>query len=294
MALRLLFLLILISVIKGGIQTAVKVGLEGLPPMGFIGWRNLLAIGFMAAGALAVRRFRKREAWWPAFGVGPLLITGVMLGGTMLLYVHGMVHTTASRATVISSAQPLFVLALARVFLPGERITLAKGAGLVLGFVGINLLFFGGGFGGRGESSILGDGLVLGGAFLWAVQSIYEKKIIPNYRPFTLVFWQIAFTMVLMLGLSAVLEQDRPLVFNTRTTTAFLYMVFPVTLFVYPTYMYVLQYVEVSRISYFNFVMTVSGVLLGVLLLGDPVTLALVVSLVLVSAGVILVMRPRQ
>lgn len=300
MALRLLFLLIFISIIKGGIPTAVKVGLDELPPMGFIGWRNLIAAAALALGALSLKRYRNRETWWPSAGVGPPLTAAILLAVTMILFMYGMVHTSASRATVVSSTQPLFVLVLARLFLPGERITLAKSAGLALGLGGIALLISGGHVQPEGRPTLLGDSLVLCGTLVWAIQSIYEKKILPRYRPFTLVYWQIVFTAVAMLILWAVLEGDCPTDLKLQTRIAFLYMVIPVTIFVYPVYMYVLQYVEVSRISHFNFVMTASGVILGVALLREPITLPLILSVLLVSGGVILVMRsgggeaPRQ
>ncbi|MCZ6691385.1 MAG: DMT family transporter, partial [Planctomycetota bacterium] len=144
----------------------------------------------------------------------------------------------------------------------------------------------------EGSWAFRGDALVLGGTIVWSIQSIYEKRILPNYRPFTIVVWQIALSSVVMWILWAIFEREQAVVLNTRTISAFLYMVFPVTIFVYLTYMYVLQYMQVSTISYFNFVMTVSGVLLGVLILGEPITLPLVLSMLLVSGGVVLVMRP--
>jgi drug/metabolite transporter (DMT)-like permease len=123
------------------------------------------------------------------------------------------------------------------------------------------------------------------------VQSVYEKRILPRYRPFTLVWYQITLSAVVLLLLWIIFERDRPIDLEPRVIAAFLYLVFPVMILVYLGYMHVLQYTEVSRISYFNFVMTVSGVVFGVVLLEEPVTVPLVASVILVSGGVILVLR---
>jgi drug/metabolite transporter (DMT)-like permease len=292
MAIRLLLLIILISLIKGGVQTAVKVAEEGFPPFGLVGWRNLTAAVFMGGGALLFQRFRQKEAWWPSAGLGPVLVPAVLLTICLLCFFLGMTYTAASRATVLASAQPMVVLVLARIVLPSEKITLWKVAGLVAGLAGILILFFSNLLGEGERASLVGDTLIFVAAFFWAVQSVYEKRILPRYRPFTLVWYQITFSAVILLLLWIIFERGQPIVLDDgKVIFAFLYLVFPVMILVYLGYMYVLQYTEVSRISYFNFVMTVSGVVFGVVLLKEPVTIPLIASVLLVSGGVILILR---
>ena len=294
MTTRIILLLIAISVIKGSLQTAIKYAQDDFPPLGLAGWRNVTAVAAMALAALAFRRMRNREMWWPAFGVGPLITVGAILSVTIGLFFVALEHTSASRATVLASSQPMMVLILARLFIPGERLTLPKVSGLLLGLGGVLLLLVGGHLTIEGERSLQGDVMILGSVFVWAVQSIYEKRILPHYRPFTLATWQLGVSGLLLLGGWAVLEKGQALIFNPASTALFLYFVFPVTVFVYLTYLSVLQYVQVSQISYFNFVMTVTGVFFGVALLGEPVTVYLVLSVLLVSGGVILIMRSES
>ncbi|MCK7483697.1 MAG: EamA family transporter [Candidatus Moduliflexus flocculans] len=91
----------------------------------------------------------------------PLLINSLLFTVQLSLVYVGFTMTSASRGALITNLQPFFLLFLAHFFLAGDRITLLKLIGLVLGFAGRGLRLAGP-RGRRAATSWPGDLLLLG------------------------------------------------------------------------------------------------------------------------------------
>src|SRR5690606_6084424 len=68
------------------------------------------------------------------------ILVGLLFGGEFMLLFFGLDYTTAARGALMLNTMPFWVLIGAHLWL-GERITLAKLAGLVLAFAGVVLVF---------------------------------------------------------------------------------------------------------------------------------------------------------
>lgn len=128
----------LLCLIWGSTWLVIKVGYGGLGPF------NVAAIRFLVAGLLCVaivplvgaRRPRGRAEWWLIAFVGVVLF-GLDYG---LIY-WGEQFISSGLTAILFATLPLITMAVAHVYVPGERITARKLTGTVLAFLGILALF---------------------------------------------------------------------------------------------------------------------------------------------------------
>src|SRR6266404_799099 len=124
--------------IWGSTWLFIKLGLADLPPLTFAGIRFVLASLILVAMILVrgVRWPRTRHDWLLIAIVGFLQFTlnyGLVFWGEQ--------HISSGLAAVLQSIFPAFGLIIAHVYLPYERMTRAKVVGVLLGVLGIVVIF---------------------------------------------------------------------------------------------------------------------------------------------------------
>ena len=128
---------IFLCALFGGNTVAIKISLSGMGPFTNAGIRFAVAGAVIAAWAMATRRsFRLKKGQ-----VGHILTASAIFTAQLALFYLGMVRTNASRGALMSNLVPFFVLILAHFVIPGDRFTLRKGLGILLGFGGVAFLF---------------------------------------------------------------------------------------------------------------------------------------------------------
>ena len=208
-----------------------------------------------------------------------------MLFQTVLQYIFfytGLAHTSGVRGSVINAAGTFFSLFLAAFLFRFEKLTAAKIAGSIAGFLGVLLIVTAGGAGGGGIS-FSGEGCMVIAALTSAVAGCFIKLFSDRENPVTLSGWQFLTLMGLALGGSL-----RPT--GGMAWLLLLYMGY-ISAGAYTLWGILLKYNEVSRISILGFMNPVLGVLLSALFLGESreaFSVRVFAALVLVSAGIIL------
>src|SRR6476646_6546960 len=119
--------------IWGSTWLFIKLGLADLPPLTFAGIRFLLAGLILTAIVLARRVPWPRGRDWILIAIVGFLQFTLNYG----LVFWGEQHIPSGLAAVLQSTFPAFGLVLAHLYLPGERITLLKVMGVLMGIVGI-------------------------------------------------------------------------------------------------------------------------------------------------------------
>ena len=166
-----------LGLVWGGTFPLIKVALEGITPF----WLAAGRIGFAAALLCAVWAWRggglfKEHTNWPAVMIIGLASTAL----PFMLINWGQQHVSAGFTGLSMAAIPLFVLPLAHVFVPGERMTLRRTIGFGIGFVGVALLIGGKAFeSSNSELELLGRFACLSAAACYAVSSILTRRLPP-------------------------------------------------------------------------------------------------------------------
>lgn len=271
-----------LAVLFGANVVAIKVSLKGIGPLTTSGLRFGIAALAITVWALVMGKpLRLRPKQWRH-----LLILVPLYTAQMGLFYLGMGKTYASRATLLGNLQPFLVLLMAHYFLPGDRMTWRKACGVLVGLLGVGVLFF--------DPSALannlqaGDLLILGSVLLWSVSTIYVKRIIHEFESFHLVLHPMLLEAPILLAAGWFLD-DPPVGTVDWTVVAALGFQGLISASLgLVLWMHLAQRYGAVALNSFCFLMPVAGVLLSGALLGEPVaTLPVIMALALVVVGVL-------
>jgi drug/metabolite transporter (DMT)-like permease len=270
-------------------QVAIKLALPEIPPLVQAAFRSTF-------GALIVVLWARGRGVKLTESDGTLvpgLIAGVLFALEFLLIFRGLTWTSASRASLFIYTAPFFVVIGARWLLPSDRFDRWQWLGLCLSFAGI-VVVFGVPTPGGDPNELIGDlMLVLAGA-AWGATTLVIKASRLAHAPFekTLLYQLIVSAPVLALCAHAFGERvvEPP---STLAVGSLLYQTFWVVAVTYLAWFALIQRYSASRVSVFTFLTPLFGVAAGHVVLGEPLTPAFALAVVLVVAGLVLVNRPR-
>ena len=273
----------LLCTVFGANAVAIKISLTGLGTFTTAGLRFAMATFAICLWAkLTGRSFRINKEQLPQLLILSLIFT-IQLS---LMYI-GFSKTNASRATLLINLQPFFVLFLAHLFIPGDRITHRKILGLFLGFTGMAFVFLA--KKGITDDAQTGDVLILVTALVWACNTVYTKRIINDFEPFQVVFYPMMFSAPCFLIAGFI--WDEPMIghLNPEVVGALLYQGLLTAAFAFVAWNYLLQKYGAVSLHSFIFIMPIVGVLLGEWLLDEPVTYNILLALLLIVTGILVV-----
>jgi len=209
------------------------------------------------------------------------------------LFNLGISKSNASRAALIANLLPFWVLFLAHFFIPGDRITRRKFFGILLGFGGVALMFAE--KKGVAADFRIGDIIILGATLIWAGSVIYLKRIIGAFSPFQVTFYSMFFSVPVFFLEAALCDRHMILKLDYKIIGALLYQSLITATFGFVTWNTLLKRYGAVALHSFIFIMPIAGVVLGGLVLGEPITSRLVMALVLIVAGILIVhLKPRK
>jgi drug/metabolite transporter (DMT)-like permease len=183
------------------------------------------------------------------------------------LEINGIARTTASAASIIVAAIPVFVIVLSAATL-GERSGARQWLGVALSFAGVAALIELGGS--RGGGSLGGDLLVLGAAFTAAVGTLIARRLMVSRSALYVTAYQNLFGALFMAPL-ALLEA---LLAGVRTPSsaavgAVLYLTLGCSVLAYLLLNYAFRFLEASRVAVFINLTPVVAVAAAYVLLGE-------------------------
>ena len=261
-----------------------------ITPFMAAGLRGLLATVLLTLFGL----WRRESLLFRGMELIHALVIGGMFGLEFAFIFFGAPFTTGGHVSIFVNTAPFFVALGAHWFFPHERMHLVKLAGLVVAFAGVVVLF-------SDELYVQqsgfwrGDLLVLCGAFMWGATTLYMKRyLVVTFSAFRLLYAQVLFSTIFLLGLSWVVEPE-PFLHTSETTWLILgFQGVVVVCFSYLMWMHLLRFYQASAMQSFTFLTPVWGVLAGIVLLGERATVLLLLGMALVGAGLFLVSRPRK
>ena len=284
-------LLIMICFLWGGNAVTIRISNQGIPPLMAATIRSMVAAGCIALFA----RFKGRSFLMPRGDKIHGMVIGFLFGMDFLFLYWGVAFTTASRSVIFLYTHPFWVALGAHFFVQGERLTPAKGLGLIMAFAGVLSVF-------SARSSALPSGYWIGdlmevvAAVFWGSTTLYLKKIsqkkpISHYQT---LFAQLFFSVpVLGIG-SLIFEGGKGLALSGLILAAFAYQILVIAVFSYLFWFWMIIQFPVSNLTAFTFLAPLFGVIMGSVLLSEPVTPLVWIGMALVGGGIYLVNRPSK
>ena len=278
---------IVVCVVWGTTYLAIRVALESVPVALLAGLR-WTAAGLLLTAALPLARqsLPHPRAW------GPIVLAGFLM---MVIGNGGVVWAeqyVASGLTAVVVAIVPFWTVLVEALLPrGERLTLRTFTGLTVGFAGIVVLVWPeltlGGH--EGRVFIAGVAALQLACIGWALGTAFTKRNAMAATPLAASALQMLVSGVMLVLIGTAAGEWSRLAFTPRTASALLYLIVFGSVVGYSAYVYALQHLPVSTVSQYAYVNPIIAVVLGTLLLAEPLSLGTFLAAALVFAGIAIV-----
>ncbi len=222
------------------------------------------------------------------------VLAGLLFAGEFVCIYLGLRYTTASRMTVFLYTSPFVVALLLPRFVPSEKLRGLQWVGLCLAF-GAVAVAFSESFGQSAPAQLLGDVLALTGGALWGLTTLVIRTTpLATASPEKTLFYQVAVTALVAPVLSRVLGETWGWSYSGWAWTSLALQTVVGAFASYLTWMWLLRRYPATLMSSFVFLTPVFALLFGVGLLGEPLTLQLVLALLGVAVGIVLVSRKRR
>ncbi len=274
-----------VSFFWGTTYLAIRIGVEVLPPGLFAGVRFLIA-GLILGGALLAKGEplpAKRE-WKHQAVVGIALL--VLANGVL---VWAEQYVPSGMAALIVATLPFAMATIEGILPHGERLTLRKAVGMLVGFGGLILLLWPDLRGPADGQYLIGVVAIMFAPVFWAGGSIYSKYHKGGTPPLMAAAMQMLIAGVLLsiIGLLAG-ELDR-FHFSTQGIGALLYLVTFGSIVGYGSYIYVLDKLPSAVVTMYAYINPVVAVFLGWLILSERLDLQMIIATAVILFGVVLV-----
>ena len=274
-------------------------GTAATPVMGGREWTMLLALAVLWGGSfffngVAVRELRSFTLVWLRVAVAAATLLGVLrlLGQRMptqgrvwaaflgmgllnnvlpfVLIVWGQHRIASGLASILNATTPLFTVLVAHLLTRDEKLTSLKVAGVAVGFVGAAVMIGPDAFGGV-ETGVLAQLACLAGALSYAFAGIFGRRFKRmGVAPLATAAGQVSASTVLLLPV--MLLVDRPWTLaapGAATWGAVLGVGLLSTALAYWLYFRILAAAGATNLLLVTFLIPVSAILLGALVLGE-------------------------
>jgi drug/metabolite transporter (DMT)-like permease len=248
---------------------------------------RFLVAGVITLGGIRILRANWRLAWRDA-----LVLAGIGIFNNALYLgfnYSGMRTVSAGLTALIASTNPVLTSLLAACFL-GERMTLRKIIGLVLGVAGV--AFIVASRVASGTASILGVGFTVLGLMSLVGGTILFKRFAPSTNLVVGNGVQTLASGVALIPFAFTFESIGEILPTWRLFGALAYLILCGSVVGYLLWLRLLTVFGASAASAYHFLMPPLGMLFGWILLGEHVDARDLIGILPVAVGIYLVTRP--
>lgn len=271
-------------------QVAIKVANAGISPVWQASLRSIGAalLVWTWSSYKGIRLFGRDGT------LGAGLLSAALFAGEFALIYWGLNYTAASRGVVFLYTAPFMIALGAHWYLPGEKLRPLQWLGLACAFAGI-VAAFGESLGLPTQSQLLGDGMLFLAAVLWAATTLVIKgSRLAKVSPAKTLFYQLAGSALVLPFVSLALGEPGVIALTPLALASLAYQTVLVAFASYLAWFWLVANYPAGRLAAFSFLTPLFGVLAGALLLGERISAALMIALLLVVLGIWLVNRPPR
>jgi drug/metabolite transporter (DMT)-like permease len=273
-------LLIALSVLWGGSFLFVEIALEGARPF-------TLVFGRVAIAALVLLVYVRARGHrmpaglkvWGRFAVMGFLNNLVPFS----LIVWGQTQIDSSLASIINATTPLFTVLVAHMATADEPMTVSRLAGVALGLAGVVVLIGPSALDGMGATA-LGELAVLGAAISYAFAGVYGRRL-SGLQPAVAAAGMLVCSSVMVAPLALAVDGLPRSVPSISVISAILAIAVLSTALAYILYFRILAAAGATNLLLVTFLIPVTAILFGVVLLGERLGLPAIAGMALIFAG---------
>jgi drug/metabolite transporter (DMT)-like permease len=216
-------------------------------------------------------------------------VLGVVIN--QVLFLSGLALTSAHVSAILMTLIPVFTLAAA-IFIGRERASAAKIGGIALALAGALAVVGREGLSGTGKS-LIGDLLLIGNAFAYALYLVFSKRDMARLSPRRVIARMFAIGAILMLPICAWSLWREPWASIPRSAWISLVLVIAgPTVAAYLLNAWALAHTDSSLVATYTYVQPLLTMILASIFLGETVRPIAIVAAALILGGVYLAGRP--
>jgi drug/metabolite transporter (DMT)-like permease len=281
-------LFILLGFFWGSSYLFIKIGVDaGLQPFTLVSLRLAIGLALLMLVVAVAREALPRGLRT----YGHLAVMGffsVALPFSLITWAEQ--HVDSSLAAVLTGAVPIFTIPIAALFLADERVTANRLIGVLVGLIGVAVVV------GFDPASLTAEALLpelalIGAAASYAVGGVYARRNVHGLRPMIPALLQVAFALVMVSVPALLLERpwDASLPVDALLAVAWLGL-FGSGL-AYLVFFRLLGRWGATRTTLVAYLLPIWGIVLGALVLSEPIDPRLIAGTALVIGGIGLVNR---
>ncbi|WP_084730784.1 DMT family transporter [Microvirga vignae] len=280
-------LLGLLSVIWGGSFLFVGVAVRELPPLVIVALRVSLAALTLqiVLRAMGMRLPRERRAWAAFFGMG--ILNNVI---PFSLIVWGQSHIASGLASILNATTPLFTVVVAHYLTSDEKLTGSRLGGVIVGFIGVAVMIGSAALTSL-NTNVLAQLAVLGAALSYGFSGVFGRRFKTlGIPPLVAAAGQVTASSCILLPVSFIV--DRPWTLHMpsmATVLSLLALALVSTAVAYLIFFRLLARAGATNVGLVTFLIPVSAILFGVLLLGETLEVRHMAGMALIAAGLMLI-----
>ncbi len=274
----------------GTTYLAIRIGVRTIPPGLFGGLR------FLTAGLLFLSYLKWKGH---AFPQGRELFDMAIVGIALLAISNGLViwaeqWVPSSIAALLVATLPFWMAGFEAALPSGERLTLRKVIGIVIGFTGLVILFL-------PEIQTTFDMAYLKGVLAmlfaplcWAAGSMYSKSRPAKSHPLMAASVEMIVAGIVLLLVGSLFGEWNRFSFNLEGLAATAYLIVFGSIVGYGSFVYALAKLPATKVSMYAYVNPVIAVLLGWLILQERMDWSVILATAVVLLGVVLVKSSKS
>jgi drug/metabolite transporter (DMT)-like permease len=281
--LRVVVAYVSVALIWGSTWGAIKIGVTDVPPFVFAFARAVAVASILTIIALALRQPFPR-------GRRTLVIATIVglinIGLTWAIIFWSEQFVPSGLVAVFGSAAPVWTAVLAHFMVKGDRLSVLKIVGLVLGLGG-TILLIGAPDAADGTAGLIATGMLAIMPITWAIAAILQSRFLTKVAPIPTVAvgtWASA----LLLAPLALVQLPQGAHWTLASVLAFVWLTLFGTCFAMVVSLWLYRKLRPTTITLIQVVVPAEAILIGTLWLGEPVSIRMLGGAALVVAAVAL------
>ncbi|MBI3435126.1 MAG: EamA family transporter [Proteobacteria bacterium] len=275
--------LLTLSALWGSSFFFVGVAVKELPPLTIVVLRVALAALALnvIARLMGVKLPSDGRVWAAFFGMG--LLNNVI---PFALIVWGQTHIASGVASILNATTPLFTVIVAQFLTSDEKMTGGRCAGVLIGFVGVAIMIGGAAIQSLGVN-VMAQLACIAAAISYAFAGVFGRRFkAMGIAPMATATGQVTASSLMLLPAMLVVDQPWGMHFPSfDTIAALLGLALLSTAVAYILYFRILATAGATNLLLVTFLIPVSAILLGVLVLGETLQAKHIFGMALIGAG---------
>jgi drug/metabolite transporter (DMT)-like permease len=276
---------IAVCILWGTTYLAIRIGVESLPPMLFAGIRWIIAgLIFITILSLLGKKFPAKKDMLH-LGVMGLSMLGIGNG----LVVVGEQYINSGLAALLITTVPFWIVGMETFFSKGKKINVPTISGLLIGLLGVTLIF-GNDWKDLFDSKYyLGVLSIMGAVVAWSYGSVYSKYKKVSVHPLMSASVQMLIAGFAQTLLGYFLGEFSAISLSQSGLFSLGYLIIAGSIFGYGSYIYAIEHLPLSLVSTYAYINPIIALFLGWLVLNEKLDIFIISGAVVIILGVLLV-----